>query len=108
MDRLQSKSTTRRTRLARALKMFAVAVSLSAIVQPQISEAGLHHKPKASPNPKKLWEKKPPKHKPQKQHSIFPINTFIKNLLHHGDGNKHGGFHGGGKGHGGHGNCDGC
>jgi hypothetical protein len=106
MDRTKAKSSSRRGFLGRALQIAMISFGIAAVGAPHMAEA--HHKPKASPNPKKLWEKKPPKHKPAKEHSILPINTFIKNLLHHGDGTKHGGFHGGGKGRDGAGNCDGC
>jgi hypothetical protein len=50
-----------------------------------------------------------PKHKVQHDLGILPINTFVKKLIHHdGEGGKHGGFHGGGKGRDGGGNCVDC
>ena len=108
MDRLLMKPTTRRSFFVRAIRIATVAFGIAALTTaPNVAEAH-HHGPKASRNPKKLWEHKPPKHKPSPKHSILPINTFIKDLLHHGDGSNHGGFHGGGKGRDGAGNCEGC
>jgi hypothetical protein len=107
MDRLQTKKTKKRSFFVRAIQAATVMFGIAALVAaPHMAEA--HHGPKASRNPKKLWEHKPPKHKPLPKHSILPINTFIKKVLHHGEGGGHGGFHGGGKGHGGAGNCEGC
>jgi hypothetical protein len=104
MDRLQP--TKRRRFLAQTLGMFALVAVAGTLVAPQTLLAG--HAAKASRNPKKLWEKAPPKHKVQHDLGILPINTFIKKVIHHDGDGKHGGFHGGGKGRDGAGNCEGC
>ena len=106
MERVQPKSNKRRRFVSQAFGMIALVVAAGALVQPQIAFA--HHAPKASRNPKKLWEKKPPKHKVPHDLGLLPINTFIKKVIHHDGEGNHGGFHGGGKGQGGAGNCDGC
>jgi hypothetical protein len=85
------------------IALFAVAGTIAA------PPSAIAHAGKATRNPKKLWEKAPPKHKVQHDLGILPINTFVKKLIHHdGEGGKHGGFHGGGKGRDGGGNCVDC
>lgn len=76
----------------------AIVAAGVAVAEPKIAQAIIHHKPKASPNPKKLWEKKPPKHKPQKE-GLLPLNKWFE---HHKDGKGGHGGHGGGCPHCGH------
>ena len=89
MDRTPIKSRSHRSYLTRALRAALLVAVAAVVVQPQPAQAILPclHKPKASPNPKKLWEKKPPKHKPQKE-GLLPLNKWFE---HHHKGEGGGG-----------------